>query len=649
MRFWCIFLLLVPFGTYGQQVHWSGGDKMPLSRIDLLIFEEEDESFDINDVSDSLFQSKFSQRKLSQINFERSVSVFWIKFSIQNHSGDSLLLELAQALIPEASLYFHEENGAWAIINSGFTTSIFDKPIPHNFQLFSLPSNQTEFYLRIQANGAPLPVTLWNQDFYTKKIAGQKIVYGIYMGIMLFVILLNLFLYVTLGRVGYLHYAFLVFLYATFSAFFEGYILYIFPNIDLMYWYTLNPVVNQPNGLLFCIFFLDIRKYSGKLFISSLVLLAYFFSYIIWYRFLPLLTEHTITQLHALGGILVMATLGILIGRKGNKLGYYFSLAYFVFFVIASIEVIYLQTGKPSHIFDLSYVSIAIFTEVFLLLFLLSKRFQWEKEEVEKAKTETQKQLLEQTRENERIVSEQNIILEEKVVERTSQLKEANEELTTLLETVEDERKKSESLLLNILPSTTARELKELGNAKPQNYEMVTVLFTDFENFTRLTTGLPPESLVNDLNDCFSAFDRIIQKYGIEKIKTIGDAYMAAGGIPIPTALHALDTVRAALEIRDFMHKWNEKRTDQNILKLNIRIGIHSGPVVAGVVGTHKFAYDVWGDTVNIAARMESNGQIGKVNVSEATYNLIKDTFKCASRGKIDVKGKGQLEMYWVE
>lgn len=313
------------------------------------------------------------------------------------------------------------------------------------------------------------------------------------------------------------------------------------------------------------------------------------------------------------------------------------------------VEAIYIQTGFPPHFFDVSHISIAIFIEVFLLSYLLTKRFEWEKAEVEKAKAETQLQLLDQTRENERIVREQNIILEDKVVERTSQLKEANEELTTILETVENERQKSESLLLNILPSTTARELKELGNAKPQNYALASVLFTDFENFTLLTSELSPEMLVKDLNECFSEFDRIVQHYGIEKIKTIGDAYMAAGGIPIPTSLHALDTVRAAIDIREYMHKWNLEREEKNLIRLNVRIGIHSGPVVAGVVGTHKFSYDIWGDTVNIASRIESNGQAGKVNISSSTYELVKDYFTCIPRGKIKAKGKGELEMYWVE
>ncbi len=214
---------------------------------------------------------------------------------------------------------------------------------------------------------------------------------------------------------------------------------------------------------------------------------------------------------------------------------------------------------------------------------------------------------------------------------------------------IEAEKERSENLLLNILPEETAEELKIHGEAKARRYEMVSIIFTDFKGFTALSSTLSPEKLVQEIHHCYKAFDEIVTRYGIEKIKTIGDAYMAAGGLPVPNETHAFDVLRAAIEIREFMVNLKEERQKKNQPFFEIRIGIHSGPVVAGIVGTKKFAYDIWGDTVNIASRMESNSEPGKINISKTTYELIKDQFTCTPRGAINVKGGGDKIMYFVE
>jgi adenylate cyclase len=207
------------------------------------------------------------------------------------------------------------------------------------------------------------------------------------------------------------------------------------------------------------------------------------------------------------------------------------------------------------------------------------------------------------------------------------------------------EKEKSDTLLLNILPAEVAEELKIKGNIEARLYENVTVLFTDFQNFTGMSQRLSPKELIDELHACFSAFDLILEKHGIEKIKTVGDAYLAAAGVPVALANHAEETVRAAIEIRDFMLQ-RRKELAENTFE--IRIGIHSGSVVAGIVGLKKFAYDIWGDTVNTAARMEQNSEPGKINISEDTFDLIKNRFKCCHRGKIDAKNKGLIDMYFV-
>lgn len=210
-------------------------------------------------------------------------------------------------------------------------------------------------------------------------------------------------------------------------------------------------------------------------------------------------------------------------------------------------------------------------------------------------------------------------------------------------------RKRSDELLLNILPAETAEELKKNGVAKSKHFTNVTVLFTDFKNFTRVSEEMSAEALVEEINFCYSEFDRIMMKYGIEKIKTIGDSYMCAGGIPKEKSSNPEDTVMAAIAIRDFMRVERERRNAEGQPYFELRIGLHTGPVIAGIVGIKKFAYDIWGDTVNIASRMESSGEAGKINISGSTYELVKEHFKCEYRGKVVAKNKGEIDMYFVE
>lgn len=213
---------------------------------------------------------------------------------------------------------------------------------------------------------------------------------------------------------------------------------------------------------------------------------------------------------------------------------------------------------------------------------------------------------------------------------------------------IEKEKNISNSLLLNILPEETAQELKKNGKVVAKRYELATVLFTDFEGFTNYSEDLPPEKLVESIDYYFSKFDEIIDKYDLEKIKTIGDSYMCAGGIPFETDDHAYQVILAALDIIDFVEQSNNRLLDDQI-NFKVRVGVNSGSIVAGIVGTKKFAYDIWGDTVNIASRMESNSETGKINISENTYQLVKEQFSCKYRGEIQVKNKGMMKMYFVE
>jgi ligand-binding sensor domain-containing protein/class 3 adenylate cyclase/predicted metal-dependent HD superfamily phosphohydrolase len=246
-------------------------------------------------------------------------------------------------------------------------------------------------------------------------------------------------------------------------------------------------------------------------------------------------------------------------------------------------------------------------------------------------------------------IRRQKLRLERQVIERTREVIRQKEMIEEQSELIKKEKEKVEKLLLNVLPEQTADELKSKGKAAARSYKRVSIMFTDFRNFTRLAEEFRPPELVARLDDYFSKFDEIISRYQLEKIKTIGDAYMCAGGVPVRNVENPIYTVLAALEIQQFMRQDKQRLIEQGESPWELRIGINTGEVVAGVIGSKRFAYDVWGNAVNVAARMETASEPGKVNVSGRTFELIEPYFECTYRGKIPAKNKGHIDMYFVE
>lgn len=228
-------------------------------------------------------------------------------------------------------------------------------------------------------------------------------------------------------------------------------------------------------------------------------------------------------------------------------------------------------------------------------------------------------------------------------------LEKQSSELERQKNQLEVEKNKTDELLQNILPYEIAEQLKNKGEVRAKKYRMVTIMFTDFKDFTKISTELEPEEIIKELGVYFRKFDEITENHFIEKIKTIGDAYMCVGGLPLRNKSNPIDVTLAALEIQKFMKSYNESRRAKGLMVWELRVGIHTGRVVAGVIGTKKFAYDIWGDAVNTAARLETASDAGMVNVSGVTYEYIKEYFNCTYRGKIPAKNKGEIDMYFVD
>ncbi|HOC91348.1 MAG TPA: adenylate/guanylate cyclase domain-containing protein [bacterium] len=211
------------------------------------------------------------------------------------------------------------------------------------------------------------------------------------------------------------------------------------------------------------------------------------------------------------------------------------------------------------------------------------------------------------------------------------------------------EKEKSESLLRNILPEDIVKEFKEYGTIRARRYEEATILFADIVGFTAVAENVDPATLVSWLDEIFKKFDEVSEKHGLEKLKTIGDCYMTVCGVPVKDERHALKSVRAAFDMLDAVREFRPKGSSGDSPIFKMRVGVHSGPVVAGVIGTKKYSYDVWGDNVNIASRLEAAGEAGRVNVSRKTSEAIAPEFKCVTRGLIDVRNRAPIEMFWVD
>jgi class 3 adenylate cyclase len=635
-----ILLLLIVFLNLliiSCSARYDQKDKFLTSKPKVAIhyYKDKTNSLIFKQISSVWYSKKFIKSEKNVLFFGISDAAYWIKVRINNPSNDSnwcLHLNYIQNSyidVYDSSLLDYDP-----IFKTGFLRPVSERPInamPYAFPLKFNTFRSTVIYLKIVSNGSVIiPVSLIKRNEINNISSKNNLWYGIYFGILIGLFFYNLFLFIGLCDRVYLYYICIIASSLVFFATLSGHMLDLFliKNVyfnEILIEFSLSCIMIF--GGLFAVNLLKIRSFSMflyKLFVIFITInvLSLPLTFLldlrliqeIQYVLLP--TQIFITLLSA-----------ILSWKNKNIAAAYYILAWIGYMAGGIINILMYRGILPFNEITIHAPEVGSGIEVILLSLVLSKRYQILKNEKEYV---IQYALA--------IQKEANESLEQKVKERTEQLN--------------IEKKKSDVLLLNILPEEIAEELKIKGSVDAKNFEYVTVMFTDFKNFTKISEKLSPTELVAEIHNYFKVFDTIISKYNIEKIKTIGDSYMCAGGLPVANKTNASDVILAAIEIQKFMQ--NDMRQRINEMKpckeiFEIRIGINTGAVVAGIVGVKKFAYDIWGDTVNIASRMESSGIEGKINISGSTYKLVKDKFKCTYRGKIEARNKGEIDMYFVE
>lgn len=612
------------------------------------VFEDTTTSLSFETIRSSEYQNRFVRSEVQALNFGVTPSVIWLQINLKNlepNPNIEWLLSLDYPLFDYISFFQKDNHGKWTELKTGDKFPYSHRRIPDRNFVFGTHfpyDSLSVFYLRFETSGSmQIAPSLYRERAYLRSNTHAELAYGFFFGGMLLIMLYNLVLYFSLKDKAYLTYCFFIISSIALQAGYSGhFIQYIYGENP--YWANqMIPIFMVVNPMLMSIFsitFLKTKKFAPlwhKILLSIVIVASIHF---IASFYLPAIQAIPIAGLITTITLFMVFFAGIASYRRGNKSARFYLLAWVILISVALITAFRLFGLIPTNFFTVHGVKVAILSETVLLALALADKFNLYRKE----KDEVQRKIL-------KMQEDANKVLEEKVKSRTMELAETNSKLSKTLATVEEEREKSDRLLLNILPAETATELKEKGFSSPKKYELVTVMFTDFKNFTHLVDELPPEKIIEVLDSCFLAFDEICERNNIEKIKTIGDSYMAAGGLPVVNLNNPVDAVQAALEIQEWMTQWDQTEFAIKNQKWEIRIGIHSGAVMAGVVGKNKFAYDVWGDTVNIASRMESSGEVGEVSISKATYELVKDHFDCEYKGKVAAKNIGEVDAYWVK
>lgn len=564
-------------------------------------------------------------------NYGVTKSAIWTRMDIKVTSPHEYLLALGFPNIDTVTL-FYPENRVSKNKKSGWTFPNSTRDVKAADLIFSLPVEKQDtvlrYYLRSVGRIVILPMSIGIPGEIRDIQHRNTQYYLFYLGLVAMLFFYNFGIYIISREKEYLYYSSWVFFATLFFMISKGYSTLMIPerfNGLLMH----TNIVSSLGGIsivLFVVATLRLKEYLPKIIKWFNVLLGLYVVIILYSLFHRFQAASNLSQLVLILTVILGLIAGVTMYRRGHSFAKYYMYGFIVTLISMSIFILIFQNVFTFDIYTSNSVVVGSGIEMILFSFGLGAKIK----ALNNEKQQAQQMSIRILEEKEQLIHQQNVLLETKVEARTSELKQ--------------EMKKSDDLLLNILPADIADELKENGISEARNYSEVTVLFTDFVNFTGISEKLSPKELVSELHICFKGMDEIIVRHGMEKIKTIGDAYLAVCGLPKPCPTHAKNTVSAAREILEFV---KSRKREGGMFE--IRIGINSGPVVAGIVGIKKFAYDIWGDTVNTAARMEQASNPGKINISGSTYELVKDSYNCIYRGKLSAKNKGHIDMYFVD
>ncbi len=578
------------------------------------------------------------QRKLPNIGF--SASAWWLRFTVVSKASQPVIwwLHSNNRTLQEISVHTPDAQGHYQIQSASANLPFAQRPLPTPEFVFPLTlhaQQTTDIYLRVRSTGflgVLIAPELWQPNALLANESRKQAQWIIYMGMVMALGLFNFMLCLAIKQQYYLLYTASVvgvgWSICSGSGGFGSAFEYFWPDSPLFEQsaWLMAVLASSSTNILF--FFKFTRLHSHLPRIGSFlqiclgllsVLLAIQITATIgqWPDSAQLLQNLYVFSCIIFASIYATIATGLtILASRSNRQAQYLCVAWGPAIVSVTVWALYAFLGKK---FNIAFAMWASAFELIFMSLAMADLFN----EIKRAKRKAQAGVVE-------LLTRSKQELAQKVANRTLEL--------------EQRQAHTKQLLHNILPLEIAKELSETGRAQTARHESVTILFTDFIGFTQTISALPPDELVSELNDIFAAFDDITDACGVEKIKTIGDIYMAVAGLPKPCADHAQRCVRAAIMMVDYL----EQRNLKSAAKWSIRVGIHSGPVVAGVVGKRKFAFDIWGDTVNIASRMESAGEDGRINVSAYTCDLIQNDFECQYRGKLDAKGKGEVDMYFV-
>lgn len=619
----------------------------PYQRIGTSVFfiKDPDRAITFDDIRDHRYDDRYVQSDQEANNLGNIQMAVWNKFTVTNKSTEKWLLLVENYSLDTLEFYYRDTiTHEYHVIKSGRSLPFSQLKYKTNIFVFDLPvkrGDTTTFYLKVDTYFFQYPMILSTEERFVALSHRKDLLTGIYYGLVVVFMLYNLFVFFSVRDQNYLYYVVYIFFNALLIAQLKGLTAELFGD-TLHFLWDYAPAVIAVTSIVSFIFtrrILETRKWAPKW--DKIILWGFYPNYLL---IIILSMAHQnlyaslVNQLSGILALFFLFAIAVKVYNRGFKPARFYIVACFFYFMGVFIYVMKSFNILPFNAITNNSVEIGSTFQMIMFSFVIADRLRLFKKEKEKA----QDDLVQSLRENQRLITEQKDMLEVKVKERTRELRETMEDLS-------EEKERSEKLLLNILPFETAQELKQGGKSEPRFFEEVTVMFTDFKDFTQFSEKLTPAELVHEIDSCFRAFDEIVGRHNVEKIKTIGDSYMAAGGLPVANNSHAEDVLLAAMEIMAFVERRNKIREQEGKRPLEIRIGIHTGSVIAGIVGTKKFAYDIWGDTVNTASRMESSGEIGKINVSGVTYGRVQKRFAFIHRGKIEAKNKGVIDMYFLD